>query len=150
METKIRKQAKPDYGALQDELERRYGPAVAQDIVDQIRRTETAAYVPGYMPVKAASEVVELFRKETRDALRRLKSQKRRQVANDEAVINLELERMRQEFERLFGLYFQSQRGFYRLYCKAMSAYTEEAPATRKYKKTSHEQEMAQEMALAG
>jgi hypothetical protein len=137
------KQTKSDYRALQEELERRYGPGLAQDIVDQIRKAEIAEYVPGYMPVKAVSEVVEVFRAETRNALHKLKSCRKQVAANDDAGISLENERIRHEYERLYDLYFQAQRGFYRLYKKAMSACTEEAPATRRYRKTVHEQEMA-------
>jgi hypothetical protein len=143
METKNIKQPESDYRTLQEELERRYGPGLAQDITEQIRKTESPGVIPEYMQVKAASEVVEVFRAETRNALHKLKSCRKQVAVNDDAVISLENERIRHEYERLYDLYFQAQRGFYRLYKKAMSACTEEAPATRRYRKTVHEQEMA-------
>jgi hypothetical protein len=154
MKTKTLKCAEPDYQALQDELERRYGPALAQDIVDQIRKTEAPDFIPGYVAVKAASEVLELFRGETREALRKLKGSRTTKAANDDGrLVSLETARLRHEFERLFDLYFLSQRGFYRIYRKAMSAYIEESPA-RKYRlpghEKSHEQELAQGLAMAG
>ena len=134
---KTTKLTKPDYQDLQDELEKRYGPALAQDIVDQIRKVEEPDFSPGYVAVKAASEVLELFRGEAKAAIREVKELKSRDAANDEGVVNLESARTRHEFERTLELYFQAQRGFYRIYRKALAAYTEEAPATRKYRKAS-------------
>lgn len=133
---------KPDYQALQDELERRYGPALAQDIVEQIRKVEEPSFVPGYIAVKAASEVLELFREEAKASLREIKVLRAEAVADTENVVFLEPARKHQECERALGLYFQGQRGFYRLYRKALAAYTEEAPASRKYRKV-HEPETA-------
>lgn len=150
MKTKTLKCAEPDYQVLQDELEQRYGPALAQDIVDQLRKTEEPNFIPGYVAVKAASEVLELFRGEARCALRKLKKHKKMKPANDDGtLVDLGTARLRNEFERLFDLYFLSQRGFYRIYQKAMSAYIEESPA-RKYKLPGHEKSHEQELAMAG
>ena len=142
MKTKTLKRAKPDYQGLQDELERRYGPALAQDIVDQIRKVEKPDFSPGYVAVKAASEVLELFRGEAKAALREVKELKSRDAANDEGVVNLESARARHEFECALELYFQAQKGFYRIYQKALAVYIEESP-DHKYRKSRHEQETA-------
>ena len=45
--------------ALYEELECRYGPALAQSIIDEIRKADNPAYKPDYMPVKLMSEVME-------------------------------------------------------------------------------------------
>lgn len=131
-----------DYQALQEELERRYGPALAQEIVDQIRKAEQPDAVPDYMTVKAASEATELFRGETRRALKTLR--KARTAKSDEAssrVVNLDNERAARELQRLFALYLGCQGSFYRLYGKAMRHHTEEirwqGPARRAEQPTS-------------
>ncbi|NCC23184.1 MAG: hypothetical protein EOM26_12115 [Alphaproteobacteria bacterium] len=137
--------AKPDYEALQDELERRYGPSLAQDIVDQIRRAEDEDFIPEYMAVKAASEALELFREETRQALRKLRQASTTSAANDNGrLVNFEAAKLRTEFERRLGLYFVSQYGFYRMYRKALKKYS--LPGYEK----SREQEMARKIAIAG
>jgi hypothetical protein len=51
-----------DYFKLQEELERQYGPATAQDIVDRLKKTEKAGKEPDYMDVKLLSELAEKFR----------------------------------------------------------------------------------------
>ncbi len=131
MKTRPLNIAKPDYQALQDELERRYGPALAQDIVDQIRRTEDADFVPDYMAVKGASEVLELFRGEARESLRKLRQADNAvKAANDNhRLVNFEEARLRKECERLLGLYLLSQRALYRMYRKAIK--NTACPATR-------------------
>ncbi len=55
-----------DHQALFEELEARYGSAVAQGIIDQIRKVEAPDLkgTPDYMAVKACSEMLELFRGE--------------------------------------------------------------------------------------
>jgi hypothetical protein len=145
MKTNPRKQARPDYQALQDELERRYGEAQAQAIVEEIRKVEDPDFRPGYMPVKAASEVLELFREEARSAIRDLKLRNAATcAANDTGgVADLELKRLHRDLEKVLGLYSLSQRSFYRLYQKAIGFYSEETPATREYKRTRHDPEMA-------
>lgn len=130
------------YQALQDELELRYGPALAQDIVDQIKKAEEPAFVPGYVGVKAASEVLELFRREAKGAVHDLKEYRLSAAPDITDVLDLESARRHQQCKRALDLYFLAQSGFYRLYHKAFAAYIEEAPATRKYRK-AHEPESA-------
>lgn len=122
MEKKI-KQTRADYSALQEELERRYGPGLAQDIVEQIIKSEEPENVPGYMAVKAVSEVMELFRNEARDTLRELKIFKGAIVANDNDVLYLEAQRLRRKSEHYLALYFLARQSFYRMYHKAIGSY---------------------------
>ena len=63
-----------DTQKLQDELEKQYGPAVAQDIIDRIRKNGNPAKAPDYMDVKAMSELQERFRAQAMMAVWRLKA----------------------------------------------------------------------------
>lgn len=106
------KQEEADWQLLYEQLERRYGPALAQDIVDQIRKAESSAETPDYMVLKALSEACELFRCEARAAVRALRSR----VTDDE-------EQRRRDLEIAFRCYRRSQRGFSRLSRRFMGAY---------------------------
>ena len=139
MDTQTKQQAQSRNQDLQEELESRYGPAIAQQTVDEINKAEKTAHVPDFMAVKAVSETMELFREEAQKALRNLKG--RRKAANDD-VANLDEKRARQEFEKLFGLYIAAQHNFYEMYRKAMTAHLEEIPTWKKYKKTNQDPEM--------
>lgn len=139
MDTQTKQQAQSHDQALQEELEVRYGPALAQQIADEIKKAEKAAHVPDFMAVKAVSETMELFRDEAQKALQNLKG--RRKAANDD-VTDMDEKRARQEFEKLFGLYLVAQHNFYEMYRKAMSAHLEEVPAWKRYKKMHQEPEM--------
>lgn len=127
------KKTESDYRVLQEELERRYGPALAQEIVDQIKKAEQPETVPDYMVVKALSEATELFRSETRKAVRTLKQGKkpRKGTGEKSRIVDLGEERSLRDLERLFGLYFQCQGLFYRLYRKALAGCREEIPWQR-------------------
>ena len=48
-----------DYQALYEILEERYGPAIAQNIIDEIKKADNPAYVPEYIDVRLLSDVVE-------------------------------------------------------------------------------------------
>ena len=48
-----------DYQSLYEQLEKRYGPALAQTILDEIKKADDQSYVPDYMSVKMLSEVLE-------------------------------------------------------------------------------------------
>ena len=123
-----------DYQALYEELERRYGPGLAQEILDQIKKVEKPNdnNPPGFMQVKALSETTELFRKETRKALREMKESKKNYDDNKD-VINMAYERAKQDCDAYFKGYLISQKSFYCLYRKAMVAYVAEQPKRKTY-----------------
>lgn len=134
MTTKTKKQKRePDYQVLQEELELRYGPGIAQGIIDEIRKAENPDHVPGYMPVKAASEVLELFRNETRDALKSLKGKKYNPDNKEEGVVDFREMVLRQDFEKKLRLYLIAQHGFYHLYNKAMCVHVKEVPVPKRF-----------------
>lgn len=123
-----RQEQKPDYQALQDELELRYGAAMAQEIIDEIRKVEDPDFLPDYITVKAASEVLEFFRAKTKEKLGILTLRRMAGVWTAPGIIDLDDKRMEKEVATFFGLYFQAQHIFYRLYARAMSQYTANAP----------------------
>ena len=123
-----------DYQALYEELERRYGPGLAQEIVDQIKKVEKPNdnNPPGFMQVKVLSETTELFRQETRKAVKEMKeSEKSHDERKD--VINLAYERAKQDCDMYFKGYLISQKSFYCLYRKAMAVYVAEQPQRKAY-----------------
>lgn len=120
MSNNTEKQRENSLQALYEELENRYGPGLAQEIVDQIRKTEDQDYVPDYMPVKAISEVLELFRKETRDLLQSLKQRKAQ--AQESNVLDMESKRIEVRLQRLLPVYWMVMKTFYTLYARVINA----------------------------
>lgn len=109
--------------ALYEELEVRFGPALAQSIVDEIKKVNASdqGNDQDYMAVKALSEVVELFRREARHALKALKAV-RRGIAKDlpESIPSLAGECARRDLERKLACYHVAQKAFYTLYRRAL------------------------------
>ena len=134
-----------DYSILQEELENRYGPAMAQEIIDQVKKTEKTNEMPDYMNFHAMSEILENLRQETQESLKNLKIQRKtgQKQKQGRGVINFEATKAETEFERLFGLYCKAQKAFYRMYRSAMAAHVEEVPSWKKYHKTNPTPEMA-------
>ena len=129
------------YEALYEELEVRYGAAMAQEIVDQIKKVEDKDYQPDYMPVKAVSEALELFRQETRRSLTQLKAARATQKDVAEDVINLDAQRLLKDFERNLACYWQIQHSFYELYDRALKIC--EVPETYRYDRYTRPTKMA-------
>jgi len=59
MKNTIKKAEVQDYQALYETLEERYGPAIAQNIIDEVKKTDNPAYTPEYVDVRLLSDVVE-------------------------------------------------------------------------------------------
>ena len=118
------------FEGLYQELEERYGPAMAQGIVDQVKKAEKKNYVPDYMPVKALSEAIEVIRPEAQSLLKQIKQNRFKANA---VVIHLDQKKLKQEFEHLFDCYWQLQKTFYTLYSRFMNAYAQPVAANYKY-----------------
>ena len=138
MSTKINPRTQNEYWALQEELEQRYGPGLAQEIIDQIKKADDPDDVPPYMTVKTLSEATEIFREDTRRKVKEVRTSKN--VKNASAnVVSFGAERQMRELEHMLALYFQCQQTFYRLYRKALAAYIEDMPGKKKYQPGSYE-----------
>ena len=112
--------------ALREDLERRYGPAMAQDILDQLKKAEGVCgtqTAPDYLSVKALSEGEEMYRRDAQEALKRLKASKRGQKVSRVGVVEFEGAFLLKEFERSFAFYMRFHKGYHVLYRQAMQAY---------------------------
>ena len=112
-----------DLNALQDELEKRYGADVAQGIVDSIRKAQVNEAAPDFMVVKAANEVMELFRGEAQALLRQLKCCPRTWGNAASNITFLDKRRLEVDFEHVWRLYWVSMKTYYPLYKRAMAEY---------------------------
>lgn len=139
MSNNITKSQEQGYLALYEELEVRYGAPMAQQIVDQIKKADEQDNKPDYMPVKAVSEALELFRGETRQIVKKLKEAKSNNLPSD--IANLEEKRLQNELEHIFNCYWLSQQAFYKLYDKAMKIC--EVPETYRYDRYTRPTKMA-------
>lgn len=142
MSNTVKKDQEDDYQALYEELESRYGAGLAQQIVDEIKKTEDKGYIPDFMPVKALSEALEIFRPEAQTALKRLKAFRACQSSPSKDVVDLDEKRILSDFARKWGCYRQVQHGFYTLYHRAMQEI--EVPDTDQYRKISMPPKMRQ------
>ncbi len=130
-----------DISKLQDELERQYGPAVAQDIIDRIRKTGNVARTPDYMDVKAMSELQERFRAQAMMAVWRLKQWRKSQLkkTTQENLIVLEGAFLQRQCEDAVQLYRQANKSYFAMYREAMAAFT----AVPAYMAVSHQTQIA-------
>ena len=139
MSTKTNPHTQNEYWALQEELEQRYGPGLAQEIIDQIKKADDPDDVPPYMAVKTLSEATEIFRKDTRQKVKEVRTSKDIKKASAKNVISFSAERQMRELEHMLALYFQCQQTFYRLYRKTLAAYIEEMPGQKRYQLRPYE-----------
>lgn len=131
-----------DYQTLQEELEQRYGPALAQQIIDQIKQADKPNSKPHFVTVKALSEATEIFRADARNIIKDLKETEP-DDQNAASVVYIDVERQKRELERILNLYFLCQKRFYRFYHKAMAAVIEETPDYQYIKRKTSEPEQA-------
>ena len=122
----LEKTSKGDNTALREDLERRYGPAMAQDILDQLKKAEglnSPDAAPDYLSVKTLSEGEEIYRRDAQEALKRLKAYKCGHRESRKGVVEFEGAFLQKEFERSFGFYLRFNKGYHVLYRQAMHAY---------------------------
>lgn len=131
MSNTLTKKQKVSLEDLQEELEVRYGPALAQEIIDQIKKTEDQDNKPEFMAVKALSEALEIFRGEAQEIIKKLKIE--RSKGFGENIESLEIKRLQNELNTIFNFYWVIQHGFYKSFTQAMKIC--EIPATYRYDK---------------
>ena len=124
--------------ALYEQLEVRYGAGLAQEIVDQIKKTEDQDNKPEFMAVKALSEVLEAFRAEAQEIVKKLKIERSKPLPTE--IANLEVKRLQNDLNNIFECYWLVQHGFYRAYDKALKIC--EVPTTYRYDKYTKPNEM--------
>ena len=114
-----------DIQKLQEELEKQYGPAVAQDIVDRIRKKGHTAKTPDYMDVKAMSELQERFRAQAMMAIWRLREWRKTEALKtfQQNLIVLEGAFLQRQCEDSIKLYRQANQSYFAMYHEAMVPY---------------------------
>lgn len=122
-----------DIQRLQEELEKQYGPAVAQDIVDRIRKNGPIAKTPEYMDVKAMSEIQERFRAQAMMAVWRLKEWRKTQAkpAFHQNLVHLEGVFLQRQCEDAIALYRLANKSYFVMYREAMAAFSTPAMFTQ-------------------
>ncbi len=113
--------AEEDNQTLFDELEKRYGGAVAQEIIDQIAKTRATRSTPSYMLVKACSEMLELFRDEAKSKLLELRQHKTNWVQYGSNVTPLPNPALEADFRKIYRAYWISMKAFHAFYEQALS-----------------------------
>lgn len=115
-----------DIQKLQDELEKQYGPAVAQDIVDRIRKNGPIAKTPEYMDVKAMSELQERFRAQAMMTVWKLKEWRKSQSAPSfhQNLVQLEGVFLQRQCEDAIALYRLANKSYFAMYREAMAAFS--------------------------
>lgn len=123
---------------LQEDLERRFGPAMAQDIMDQLKKAENGGQngPADYMDAKALSEGTELYRRETQAALKRLKSLKHHSGVKAPGIIDWDEAFLQKQMEKSLGFYLRFNKGYFILYRQTMDAY--KIVGTNPYKEQTH------------
>jgi hypothetical protein len=123
-----------DIQKLQDQLEKQYGPAVAQDIVDRLQKTVKIAKTPDYMDVKAMSELQEKFRAQAMMAIWHLKEWRRGHHKNplQKNLIQLEGVFLQRQCEDAIKLYRRTHKSYFTMHREAMESLTA-APAQIHY-----------------
>jgi Zn-finger domain-containing protein len=115
-----------DIQKLQEELEKQYGPAVAQDIRDRIRKNGPIANTPEYMDVKAMSELQERFRAQAMMAVWKLKEWRKSQnkAALHQNLVQLEGVFLQRQCVDAIALYRLANKSYFAMYREAMEAFT--------------------------
>ena len=118
---------KKDDFALTEDLERRFGPAMAQQIMDELKKAENPKKVASgsfdYMAAKTLSEASEIYRREARTALRRYKIWKGERGIAMKDVVDMEGAFLKKELQRSFDFYRRFNKGFFIIYRQAMQTY---------------------------
>lgn len=130
--------AKKDDFALAEDLERRFGPAMAQQIMDELKKAEKPTKVASgfdYIGAKALSEASEMYRRESQTALCRYKNWKRKCGSAMKDVVDMEGAFLKKEFQRSFDFYRRFNRGFFIIYRQAMQTYKTGSYVPHKIKK---------------
>ena len=114
-----------DVQKLQDELEKQYGPAVAQDIIDRIRKNGPVAKTPDYMDVKAMSELAERFRAQAMMSVWRLREWRKTQAKPtfQQNLIQLEGVFLERQCVDAIALYRLANKTYFAMYREAMASF---------------------------
>ena len=115
-----------DFDLLED-LERRFGPAMAQQIMDELKKAENprkkVAVGFDYIGAKALSEAAEIYLRDAKTALRRYRNWKDGCGIALDGIVDMEGAFLKKEFQRSFDFYRRFNKGFFIVYRQAMQTY---------------------------
>ncbi len=119
----VEKTKEINFSKLQEGLEKQYGPAIAQDIIDHINKTGKVNKTPDYMDVKAMSELQERFRAQAMMAVWRLKDWRKRhsKFLGPENLVQLEGAFLQRQCEDAVRLYREATKSYFSMYREAMA-----------------------------
>lgn len=119
-----------DIQKLQNDLERQYGPGVAQEIIDRIQEKGPVTKAPDYMDVKAMSELAERFRAQAMMAVWRLREWRKTQAkpSFQQNLIQLEGVFLERQCSEAITLYRLANKTFFSMYREAMASFGEVKP----------------------
>lgn len=117
----IKETNEQDLMALYEELEGRYGVALAQQIVDEVRKSEDKDFIPEYVGAKSLSEALEYIRPQAHKAFKSLKQAELEKSELPCNVASLNIKRAEQNFNRLFGAYILVKSVYWAFYKQIMS-----------------------------
>jgi hypothetical protein len=115
---------------LQEQLERQYGPAVAQDIIDRLQKEgaqpAAAQPAPSYMDVKAMSEMAERLRAQAMMDIWRLREWRKQHdnTPSHKNLIDLEGVSIKRQCEESIKLYRHTNKTYFEMFNAAMDAMT--------------------------
>jgi hypothetical protein len=110
-----------DLRALYEALEGSYGLALAQQIVDEIRKAERKDFMPDYVGTKSLSEALEFIRPKTLAAAKLVKQAKLETSDLPENVDSLYLKQATREFKRRVGAYRLAKATYHDFYSRIMT-----------------------------
>ena len=115
--------------ALQEQLERQYGPAVAQDIMDRLKKDQQPARptqkAPDYMDVKAMSEMAEQLRAQAMMDIWRLREWRKNnkeERPSHKNLISLEGASLQRQCSEAIKMYRQTHKTYFEMFHAAMDA----------------------------
>ncbi len=139
MSEMVNKFTEKDDLALLADLERRFGEAMAQEIMAEVKKADNMSKglikeIPGYCGIKALSEGAELYRREAQEALERLKAWKYRHAEDKPGIVEWDGAFLQRQFQRKHQFYMRFHKSYFILYRQAMDAYRVSGITTNPYK----------------
>lgn len=110
-----------DSQALLEELEIRYGSAVAQDIMEQIRKANEAGKAPDCLLVKAVCDLNEMFRGEAQAKVVELRQCRSKWARYGEKVTPIAKPALEAEFDKIYRLWWITMKIFHPFYKIALA-----------------------------
>lgn len=121
MSNTIKNITEKDNQALLEELENRYGAAVAQAIMDQIEKARLTGQAPDCLLVKALCDMNEMFRGEAQAKAVELRQSRNKWARHGENVMPMDKPALEVEFNKIYRLWWITMKVFHPFYKMALA-----------------------------